>query len=142
MQLSVFEPNNCLSLREAVGRLLEDGLVRPTSPDRNHHAMAVDVVETPEALLVVAQIPGSTKEKLEISYEKDVLTIKAELQNLDVPENGKVLLKERGRGILSRTFRLPFAIDSEKASAEYSDGVLHLTLPKQEQTKPRHISIN
>lgn len=142
MQLSVFEPSRNLSLREAVGRLLEDSNLRPPAPDRGIQTMPVDVVETPEALIVVAQVSGSTKEKLEISYEKDVLTIKAEVPNLDVPEGGKLLLKERGHGILSRTFRLPYAIDSEKAVAEYKDGVLRLTLPKQEQTKPRQISVN
>jgi HSP20 family protein len=142
MQVSVYEPSNGLSLREAVGRLLEDGFARSTSHERNSQVIPVDIVETPEALLVSAQIPGAAKDKLEISYEKDILSIKAELPVTAVPENGRMLLRERGHGSLSRTFRLPFSIDSEKASAEYKDGVLHLTLPKQELSKPRQISVN
>lgn len=139
MQLSVFDPSTSLSLREAVNRLMEDSFIRP---DRTGPAMPVDVVETSEAVIVSAFIPGTKKESLQVNYEKEILTIKAEVQLPEPPENARVLLKERSQGTISRTFRLPFPINPEAASAEYTDGVLTLTLPKQESAKPRTIQVN
>lgn len=139
MQLSVFDPSTSLSLREAVNRLMEDSFIRP---DRTGPAMPVDVVETTEAVIVSALIPGTKKENLQINYEKEILTIKADVEVPNPPENARVLLRERSHGTVSRTFRLPFAINAETASADYTDGVLTLTLPKQESAKPRSIQVN
>ena len=139
MQLSVFDPSTSLSLREAVNRLMEDSFVRS---ERGGPAMPVDVIETQEAVVVKAFIPGSKKENLQIQYENEVLTIKAEIHLEAPPENARLLLKERTQGTVSRTFRLPFSINPEQASAEYLDGVLTLTLPKQESVKPRSIQVN
>ena len=137
--MRLIEPNTGLSLREAVSRLMDDTLVRH---DRGLPAMPVDVLETSAAILVRGQVPGSSKEQIEIHYEKDVLTLKATLPAEVAPEGGKFLLRERGHGEVTRTFRLPFAVDAEKAQAEYHDGVLSLTLPKLESVKPRQIAIH
>lgn len=139
MEMSVFEPANGLSVRDAVHRLLEDSFVRP---QRGVAAgFPVDVIETAEAVIVKASIPGVSKENLQVSYEKEFLTIKAELPQENAPDKARFLLKERSFGTMSRTFRLPFAADVEQAGAEYKDGVLTLTLPKQESVKPRIIQI-
>lgn len=137
--MRLIEPNTGLSLREAVSRLMDDNLVRH---DRGLPGMPVDVLETPESIVLKAQIPGSSKEQIDIHYEKDILTVKAALPAEMAPENGKFLLKERGHGEISRTFRLPFAVDADKAQAEYRDGVLTLTFPKLESAKPRQITIS
>jgi HSP20 family protein len=138
MQLSVFDPSTNLSLREAVNRLMEDSFVRS---ERGGPSMPVDVIETAEAILVKALVPGAKKENLQVSYEKEILTIKADVSLMAPPENAKVLLKECTQGTVSRTFRLPFSINADQASADYHDGVLTLTLPKQESVKPRSIQI-
>lgn len=140
MEMSVFEPANGVSVRDAVHRLLEDSFVRP---QRGHSltAFPVDVMETAEAVIVKASVPGVSKESLQVSYEKEFLTIKAELAQENAPEKGRFLLKERSFGTMSRTFRLPFAVDVDQAGAQYKDGVLTLTLPKQESVKPRIIQI-
>lgn len=137
MQMSVFEPANGLSLRDAVNRLIEDSFART---DRGAY-LPVDVMETSEAIIVKANVPGVRKENLHISYEKEFLTLKAELPQEAPPEKGRFLLKERSNGQMSRTFRLPFAVNVDQAGAEYQDGVLTLTLPKQESVKPRVIQI-
>lgn len=152
--MRLIEPNTGLSLREAVSRMMDENFVRP---DRGLPALPVDVLETPDSIVVKAQVPGSSKEQIEIHYEKDILTLKAEIPAEVTPQsvgggvqgeggspplNFRYLLKERGHGSISRTFRLPFAVDAEKAQAEYHDGVLTLTLPKLESAKPRQISIS
>lgn len=139
MEMSVFEPANGLSVRDAVHRLLEDSFVRPQRGSAS--GFPVDVIETAEAVIVKASIPGVSKENLQVSYEKEFLTIKAELAQENAPDKARFLLKERSFGTMSRTFRLPFAADVEQAGAEYKDGVLTLTLPKQESVKPRIIQI-
>jgi len=137
MQLSVFEPSNGLSLRDAFNRLLEDSFVRP----ERFPTMSVDVMETQETIVVKASVPGAAKDSIQVSYEKDVLTIKAEIPAEQAPEQGRMLLRERPHGSFGRTFRLPFPVDPDAAQAEYKDGVLTLTLPKQESHKPRFINV-
>ncbi|MBS2034735.1 Hsp20/alpha crystallin family protein [bacterium] len=137
--MRLIEPNTGLSLREAVSRMMDDNFVRQ---DRGLPTMPVDVLETNDSILVKAQIPGSSKEQIEIHYEKDILTLKATVPAEVAPEGGKFLLRERGNGDITRTFRLPFPVDPEKAQAEYHDGVLSLTLPKLESARPRQITIH
>jgi HSP20 family molecular chaperone IbpA len=65
--MRVIEPNTGLSLREAVSRMMDENFVRP---DRGLPAMPVDVLETPDSIVVKAQVPGSSKEQIEIHYER------------------------------------------------------------------------
>ncbi|MBX3170676.1 MAG: Hsp20/alpha crystallin family protein [Candidatus Eremiobacteraeota bacterium] len=129
--MRLLEPTLGIALREAVSR-----------SDGGFPSMLVDVLESHDELVVKANVPGTTKEQLEIHYEKDILTLKAEIPAENAPEQGKFLLRERTNGSVSRTFRLPFAIDAERAVAEYQNGVLILTLPKLESAKPRQIEIH
>ena len=136
--MRLIEPNTGVALREAVSRLMDDNFVRA---DRGLPAMPVDVLETPEAIVVKAQVPGTSKDRLEVNYEKDVLTLKADIPAEQAPEDGRFLLRERSGGVISRTFRLPFPADAEQAQAQYENGLLTLTLPKLESAKPRQIVI-
>jgi HSP20 family protein len=135
--MRLIEPTPGLVLREAVSRLVDHNFVRPERVP----SMPVDVLEIDDALVVRAMIPGTSKDRVQIHYEQNILTLKAELQEDQLPENGKWILRERSQMKVSRTFRLPYPIDTEKAQAEFQDGVLTLTLPKLESAKPRHIAI-
>ncbi|MBS2039506.1 Hsp20/alpha crystallin family protein [bacterium] len=135
--MRLIEPNTGLALREAVSRLVEDNFVRP---DRTP-SMPVDVMEVADSLIVKAALPGATKDKLQIQLEQNILTLKAEFAEEQLPENGRWLLRERNLTAISRTFRMPFPIDAEQARAEFQDGILTLTLPKLESAKPRQITI-
>lgn len=140
MSISVFENTPAgLSLREAVNRLFEDGAVRP---ERSPLAMPIDVTETSEAFVVHAVLPGVKKDEIKIHYEKDILSIEAEVVAEKQSEGTRLLYRERRFGSVSRTFRLPTPIDAEQANAQFQDGVLTLTLPKLESVKPRQIRIN
>ncbi|MFN8613193.1 MAG: Hsp20/alpha crystallin family protein [Vulcanimicrobiota bacterium] len=135
--MRLIEPNTGLALREAVSRLVDENFVRPERTP----SMPVDVMETADSLIVKATLPGATKDKLQIQLEQNILTLKAEFAEEQLPENGRWLLRERSLSSISRTFRMPFPIDAEKARAEFQDGVLKLTLPRLESAKPRQIAI-
>lgn len=140
--MDVFEPlREAMTLREAVNRLFEDSYVRPGAPAPARRSLPLDVMDAGDHLLVRASLPGTEREKVEINFQKDTLTIKAELNGNAAPEEARWLLRERFTGEVSRTLVLPVPIDAEKARAAFKDGVLTLTLPKAESVKPRSIPI-
>ena len=102
---------------------------------------ALDVVDTEDAFLVRATLPGLTPEDIEVSVEDDVLTIKAERSEEREESDEHFLLRERRSGSYRRTVRLPVGVDGENVSAEIKDGVLTLTLPKREEHKPKQIEV-
>lgn len=99
----------------------------------------VDILEKPEELLVLADIPGAPGDNVDIHFEDGTLTIHAKVEPRY--EHSEFLLQEYGVGDYWRTFEISEAIDASKISAEYSDGVLTLHLPKAESAKPRKIEI-
>ena len=135
--MRLIEATPGIVLREAVSRLVDHNFVKP-APVAN---MPVDVLEIDDSLIVKAMVPGASKDRLQIHYEQNVLTLKADFEEAQLPENGTWLLRELSLTRASRTFRLPYPIDAEKARAEFQDGVLTLTLPKLESAKPRQINI-
>jgi HSP20 family protein len=100
----------------------------------------LDVVETPEAFVVKAELPGIPKDKIEVNVEDRNVTIGAEFRE-EIDANGKSLWQERTVGKLSRALRLPEAVDANAAQATHVDGVLQLTLPKVAKANARQITI-
>lgn len=99
----------------------------------------VDIVEREDELLVLADVPGASPDGIDVRFEDGMLTIHGK-----VPERhreAQFLLHEYGVGDFWRTFRVAETIDAGKISAEFSDGVLTLHLPKAEAAKPRKISV-
>lgn len=108
--------------------------VRPLhgEPLPNANQIKIDVKEKDNTFIVHADIPGVTKEDIDLAIEGAVVTIRAEVKQHDEhKEDGKVLRSERYYGAISRSFQLPADIDTEQADASYHDGVLVLNLPKQ-----------
>jgi HSP20 family protein len=99
----------------------------------------VDIVEKPEELVLLADIPGAKGDQVDIRFEDGTLSIHAQVEPRR--ENGDYLLQEYGVGDYWRTFEISEAIDASKISAECADGVLTLHLPKAEALKPRRIEI-
>jgi len=106
----------------------------------NRGSIALDVVETPEAYVVKAELPGIAKDKIEVKVEDRDVTIGVEFRE-EVEVNGKSLWKERSYGKASRALRLPEAVDSNAAVAKHVDGVLQLTLPKLAKVNAKQITI-
>lgn len=99
----------------------------------------VDILEKADELTVVADVPGTTPDGIDVDFDGGELTIHARVppRNQDV----EFLLREYGVGDYYRTFRVSEAIDASRITAEYADGVLTLHLPKAEAVKPRKIPV-
>ncbi len=104
---------------------------------------AVDINETDTAYEVVADLPGISKDALDVSVTDNVLSIVVSTQE-DKDENleGRVIRKERYRGKVTRSFKLSDAVDSENIQASYKDGVLSISVPKKESTQSKKIEIS
>ena len=104
---------------------------------------AVDVAETDTAYQVKAELPGIRKEDLDVTVDDGVLTIKAEHNdNQEQTENGQLIRQERSYEKFARSLRLGANVDEETITAEYRDGVLHITLPKAKEVQPRKVEVS
>jgi HSP20 family protein len=101
----------------------------------------LDVVQRQEEIIVKASIPGVTADKIELSVEDNILTIKAERKLEFNDEQSVYLLQERPSGSFYRALRLPDTYDAGKIQSSYQNGVLTITLPKAEEKKKKLIKI-
>ena len=104
-------------------------------------APPADVVETQAAIEVTVDLPGHDPKNLNIKLENGVLTIQSERTQARRSEKDGVLRAERSFGQFVRSFELPDTVDPEKVEAKFEHGVLTVTLPKKEETKPRSIAV-
>jgi len=106
---------------------------------------AVDISETTEDIVIVAELPGMNEKNVQVEFEDDTLTLRGEKQEEKKEANGdkKFHLYERTYGAFRRSFALPRIVNAEKITAEFKNGVLTITLPKtaQAKAKGRHIPI-
>ena len=104
---------------------------------------AVDIAETGEKDIVVrVDLPAVKREDIKINFENNVLTIEGERVLQAETEQGKYHRVERSHGQFRRSFTLPAAVDASRIAADYRDGVLTVTLPRREESRPRQIQIN
>jgi len=104
---------------------------------------AVDIREDADHFYVDAELPGFTKEQVEITLENQTLTISAERGAQSTQERkGDYLLNERRYTRFLRSFTLPPTVDEKKVDAKLADGVLTIVLDKREETKPRKIQVS
>ena len=101
---------------------------------------SADIFETEEALSVVLEMPGVSRENVDINVEDGVLTVEGRI-DFSQYEGMRPLYSEYNVGPYRRSFRLSGQVDQAKISAEMQDGVISLTLPKAEKAKPRRIKV-
>ena len=99
---------------------------------------AVNIIETEEGLILTTDIPGASKESLDVNVEKGILTISAPAQH-SVP--GTSAYREFELANYYRQFTIPESLDHEKAHADYVNGILTLHIPKAEVAKPKRIAV-
>ncbi len=117
---------------------LEKG-VEPTRATRLY-TPTVDIVEHKEDIVMFADMPGVDETSVDITLEKDLLTIYGKVEP-EVPENHRLAISEYGVGDYKRTFTVSSEIDRDKIQASVKDGVLKLVLPKAEGAKTRKIQV-
>lgn len=101
----------------------------------------VNVWEDQDAFHLEAELPGLTREQLQIAVtQRNQLTLQGERQAQE-PENGRWHRRERGFGHFQRVLKFPLPIDADKVEAKLENGMLLLTLPKAEEAKPRKIAV-
>jgi len=104
-------------------------------------APPADIVETQAAIEVTVDLPGHDPKSVEVKLENGVLTIQSERKQERRAEGDGLLRSERSFGQFVRSFELPDTVDAQKVEAKFEHGVLTVTLPKREETKPRTISV-
>jgi len=104
-------------------------------------APRVNVEEQEDRFEITADVPGMKKEEIDIEVRDNVLTIKGERKLEKEEENTNYHVCERSYGTFRRAFTLPENVTADDIEAEYADGILRLTVPKNEPEKPKEIRI-
>jgi HSP20 family protein len=131
------------SLRDAMDRMFEERFFRPLAPFAPwaEGALAVDMYETEDSVVIKTAIPGVTADEIEVSVTGDTLTIKGESKEEEEIKRENYLRRERRFGSYCRSVTLPGGLKADKADADYTDGILTLTFPKAEEVKPKSIKV-
>lgn len=103
---------------------------------------AVDVTEDESAITIHAELPGMKKEDIDIQLTGETLTLRGERRREDSERGENYHRIERQYGQFLRTFHIETSLDADKVTATYEQGVLTVSLPKQEVNRPRQIAIN
>ena len=101
----------------------------------------VDVYETKDSIVLKADLPEVNKEDVDISVEGNTLTLRGERQHEREVKEKDYYRMERSYGTFSRSFTLPGTVEPHKIEATFAGGVLTITLPKKEESKPKRIKV-
>lgn len=126
------------TVEAAEPRELEAQPTQSTREDERYLVPPVDIYETKQGLVVVADLPGVEKSDLDINVEEGILTIQARTK---ADERPNPVYREFRLLNFYRQFQLGEMVDQDKISAELKHGVLKLTLPKVEKAKPKKIEV-
>jgi HSP20 family protein len=110
------------------------------SGTRTPMGMPMDVWQTENGFHVCLDLPGVNPDSVDITTERNVLTIRAE-RRADYREGQNVLIAERPQGSFTRQLQLGDTVDTDNIQASYADGVLHLDLPMTQAAQPRRVQI-
>jgi HSP20 family protein len=141
--LTRWEPvREMMTLREAMDRLFDDAFTRPLNlRDGGWSTPAIDMYQTDDEVVVKAAIPGFKADEVQINVTGDVLTLRGETKHEQETKNKAWHIHEQRWGSFERSITLPTDVKAEKASADFEDGVLTITLPKAEEVKPKTITV-
>lgn len=101
----------------------------------------VDIFENKDNLVLEAELPGMKRDDFELSFENNVITLKGERRFEKRTDEDNYHRVERAYGSFTRSFTLPPTVTADGAKAEFNNGILHVSLPKREETKARKIEI-
>ena len=129
-----------MTLREAMDHLFDDAFTRPVGM-AGSSLPAIDLYQTSDAVVVKAALPGFKPDDVQISVTSDVLTLRGEFKQENEQNDTVYHLRERRHASFERSLTLPTSVQTDKARADFENGVLTIQLPKSEEVKPKSISI-
>ena len=131
-----------MTLREAMDRLFDDAFTHhPLAANGGSSVPAIDLYQNNDEVILKAALPGIKPEDVQISVTADVLTLRGEFKQETEQKEITYQIHEQRHGVFERSVALPTDVQTEKAKADFRDGVLTVTLPKAEAVKPKTISI-
>jgi len=133
-----------MTLRDAMDRLFDDAFTRPWTLKgawQGSGGLSVDMYETENEVVVKAAVPGMKADDVQIQVTSEMLTIKGQTKEDAEVRDKAYRIREHRWGSFERSVGLPTQVISEKAKAEFEDGVLTVTLPKAEEVKPKTITV-
>ena len=133
-----FESRNTLS--PLLDELFDTPFDSPVA-EGSAFAPPVDVADGKDELVVVAELPGVKKEDVKISLEKGVLALSGERKREPVSGKFREISRGRPEGKFARTIRLPHEVDAARVTAELSDGLLKIVLPRAEAARAHEITV-
>lgn len=128
-------------LRQAIDQLFEGSVLSPGFFGTQAGFPSSDVYVTDEDVVVCMSIPGARPDDINVSVTGDTVTIGGEVRHQHTSQKHQPYIQEIWQGKFQRSFQLPVQVDANKAEASFENGVLVLTLPKSEATKPRKIQV-
>ena len=139
-----WNPTTAYLAREPFSRLLETFFTDPQGEEVSNRNWIppVDIQETPEGYKLLAELPGLTKDDINITLENNVLRLSGERKFEKDVKKESYHRVERTYGTFSRAFALPQQVQAEGVQAGFENGVLTVMVPKAEQAKPRKIEIS
>lgn len=127
------------NLRKDIHRVVNEFLGNEPEWEGGYWQPAVDIVETEDAYMVAAELPGMKKEDIKINIHENTLRLSGERKPF--PEEKDKFRSEFWHGPFSRSINIPDEINREKVIAKYENGILQVTLPRQEKSKAKEVKI-
>jgi len=145
MALVKWDPfRDLMGLQSSISRFLDDNFRFWRMPEgalAQEGVFPVDIKDTPEAILVKAELPGMNKGDIKVSLVDNILTIRAERKKEEKEEGANYIRVERSFGSFSRSFTVDVPVKQDEMKARYQDGILEITLPKQTVSRSKEINI-
>ncbi len=135
--------NELRAMQEQMNRLLDLAWSKQQGEEMREGVWQplVDIYEDEEAVMIKAELPGMEEKDIEVKIENNTLILRGERKHdLEIQKENYHRI-ERLYGTFQRSFSLPHTVDLEKVKASCDKGVLTVTLPKKEETKPKQIKV-
>jgi HSP20 family protein len=134
------------ALQDRVNRIFEDVITRPRRwTDQEDLAAgqwspSVDIFETPESMVIRVEVPGIEQQALDVELKENSLVVAGD-RKFEEAEGRNYHRVERAYGVFRRVFSLPMPVQQDQIHAELKNGVLEITLLKEEKAKPRRVQV-
>ena len=126
---------------ERMRRDLDNVFTAGGRPDSNCSFPLVNVYDNKDNIIVNAELPGFTKEKVNITFSDGTLTLSGKQEPQVKGKGVSVIREERPVGEFEKSFRIPVKVEQDKINATFTNGILSITLPKSAEAKPKQIQI-